>query len=337
MTESHINRYFFITILLAASVLGVLLLWPFITVILLSVALSVVFYPVFRWFNKKVTGNRQWLSSLFTVILFILILCVPLFTIGITVFKQSQGIYNWIVEHGSLNEMVGRIEHALYRIFPAGSVSLEERVTEMVGSFTAGIGSIFSATITTIFSLFLVILSMFYFLKDGSHWKQTVLRMSPLANESNEKIIERLRSSVNGILKGYLLIAVIQGVLMGIGLWIFGVPNPALFGVLAGVASLIPTIGTALVSIPAIMYLFAAGDTAQAIGLAAWAAVLVGTIDNLLNPIVVGRKIEIHPLLVLFAVLGGIILMGPVGILIGPLIISFIYALTSVYREEMKR
>ncbi len=123
---------------------------------------------------------------------------------------------------------------------------------------------------------------------------------------------------------------------MGVGLWIFGVPNPALWGVLTGIASLVPTIGTALVAIPAILFLFAIGNNGAALGLSIWSVIIVGTIDNLLNPIIVGNKIDVPPLLILFAVLGGIALMGPVGILIGPLTVSFLYTLVSIYRTRFQ-
>jgi predicted PurR-regulated permease PerM len=175
---------------------------------------------------------------------------------------------------------------------------------------------------------------MFYFLKEGTKWKNIILHFSPLSDESGNKILDKLHIAVNGIIKGYLLIAVVQGVLMGLGLLIFGVPNAALWGVLTAVASLIPTVGTALVSVPAVLFLFILGKNGAAIGLAIWAGALVGTIDNMLSPLFVGKKIAIHPLLVLFSVLGGIALMGPIGILVGPLVISFMYALASVYKTE---
>jgi predicted PurR-regulated permease PerM len=96
----------------------------------------------------------------------------------------------------------------------------------------------------------------------------------------------------------------------------------------------VPSVGTGLVAIPAILYLFAIGHAGAAIGLAIWSALLVGTIDNLLNPIVVGKNINVPPLLILFSVLGGISLLGPVGILIGPLTVSLLYALVSLYRHR---
>ena len=155
-----------------------------------------------------------------------------------------------------------------------------------------------------------------------------------MSDKDEQKIINRLTQTIGGVIKGSLLIALIQGILSGVGLTIFGVPNPALWGVVAGITSLIPFAGTAFVSVPAVIFLYATGHMPQAIGLAVWATVIVGLIDNFLGPIIVGRQVKIPQFLILFSVLGGISLLGPVGILIGPLTIGLLYTLISMYRNE---
>lgn len=124
---------------------------------------------------------------------------------------------------------------------------------------------------------------------------------------------------------------------MGLGLWAFGVPNPALWGTVAMFTSLLPTIGTAFVSIPAIIFLFFTGDLMNAVGLTIWSAIIVGTVDNFLAPFIVGKTINIPALLILFSVLGGISFLGPAGILVGPLTVSLLYTLISIYRNEFKQ
>jgi predicted PurR-regulated permease PerM len=328
------KKYVFFALFLVASGLFISMLWPFATVILLSLALTSVFTPLYQWFNRRITRGIGWVAALLTVICFILILCVPIFVIGSAVFTQSQNLTQWVVENGGVDKVTTAINQLISRFFPA-SIDVSSNISTLVARATSGIGSIFTATIATIFSLLLVALCMFYLLKDGKQWKGMFVNISPLSDSSSNQIIQKLRLAANGIIKGYLLIAVAQGLLMGFGMYVFGIPHAALWGVVAGVASLIPTIGTSLVSLPAIIFLVAVGRDAAAVGFALWAALLVGTLDNFLNPLIVGRSIDIHPLLVLFAVLGGIALMGPVGILIGPLVVSFIYALMSVYKTEM--
>lgn len=332
MHEHSTRKYFFIGLLFLSIVIALLVLWPFAKIIILSIALSAVLFPIYRFLLRYL--KVSWVASLFTIIVFIGVLCIPLFTIGTLVFNQSQNLSHWIADQGGLDNITRVFNRSISNLVPGGTINLKDSIASIAHTFTTGLGTAFTATLTTLFSFLLVILSVFYFLKDGMHWKQTILRLSPLSDESGHKIIDKLNAAVNGIVKGYLFVGLIQGILMGIGLSIFGVPNAALWGVFAGIASLVPTIGTALVSVPAIVFLFVMGRNGAAIGLAVWATALVGMVDNFLNPIIVGKKIEIHPLLVLFSVLGGIAFMGPLGILIGPLTISFMYALVSVYKTE---
>ena len=168
-------------------------------------------------------------------------------------------------------------------------------------------------------------------------WKKFVVLISPLKDADDDKIINKLKKTISGVLSGTLFISLVQGLLMGIGLAVFNVPNPALWGVVAGLASLIPTFGTAFVSVPAMIFLYMTGHTGGAIGLLVWSMLLVGTIDNFLSPMIVGRKINIPEIVILFSVLGGIVLLGPVGILIGPITVSLLYTLITMYRNEFQQ
>ncbi len=334
MHDNSMKKYVFFALFVVAAVLAISMLWPFLTVIVFSLALSAVFYPSYRWLNKHVARGRSWLAALLTVIFFVLILCIPLFFIGSIIFSQSQNLAQWLTQSGGLDTLTGSVNHFLSRFIPSG-VDISGNVAGIVGRISSSLGTIFSTTISGVFSLLLVILSMFYLLKDGKQWKEILIGISPLSDSASHAIIGKMTAAANGIIRGYLLIGLIQGVLMGVGMYLFGVPHAALWGTLAGIASLVPTIGTALVSVPVILFLIAGGESGAAIGFGVWAAVLVGSIDNILNPLIVGRTIAIHPLLVLFSVLGGIALMGPVGILIGPLVIAFLYALVAVYKTEV--
>jgi predicted PurR-regulated permease PerM len=337
MEPRFTKHLIYIGMFIIALAFGVLLMWPFLIVIILSAALAVVFTPVQRWYLKKITRGNAWLAALLSILTFLIAICGPLALIGISVFHQAQGIYLSLAEQTSTSELISRVNGTINHYFPWSNFRIEDRALGIAGAVTSRLGDIVSFVFETLFSLFLVILAMFYFLKDGARWRSSIIKNSPLSDDSTNRVMQKLSHAVNGVIKGYLLIGVLQGVLLGLGLWLFGIPNPALWGVFAGIASLIPTIGTALVSVPAVIFLFSVGNTAAAIGLAVWSGFLVGLIDNLLSPVIVGRKIDIHPMFILFSVLGGIALMGPAGILIGPLVVSFIYALTSVYSSEMKQ
>ena len=335
MQSKIIEKYFFFGLLSAVLVFAFFIFRPFWIILILGGSFSIVLYPIYKWLNRNKLPN--WLASVITVLFFIIVLCIPLFGVGSIVFNQSLNLYHSVLGNGNVTPFISSIGDKINKVLPHGiTFDINEKISTFISFLTNNIANIFSTTISAIFSFVLLLLTIFYFLKDGEGWKKTLLHLSPLSSTADEKILAKLSHTINGVLKGYLLIAFIQGTLMGIGLTIFHVPNPAIWAVIAGIAAIIPPLGTAVVSVPAVLFLFFTGHTGLAIGLLIWAILIVGTGDNVLNPYIVGHRIDIPPFLILFSVLGGISLLGPVGILIGPLTVSLLYTLTEIYQKEIK-
>jgi predicted PurR-regulated permease PerM len=163
-----------------------------------------------------------------------------------------------------------------------------------------------------------------------------VVLVSPFVDSDDEAILNKLHLAINSVFKGNLTIALIQAFMTALGFAIFGVPNFVLWGTLAGICALIPTVGTSLVLIPGIIYLVLNGMGIYALGLLIWSIGAVGLIDNLLGPRLIGKEIAVHPLLVLFSVLGGISFFGPIGFILGPLSASLFLALLEIYISSSK-
>ena len=336
MQTKSIEKYFFFGLLLATLIFTFLIFRPFWIVLVLGISFSTILYPIYEWFTKKRLPN--WLSAFITLLLFVIVLCVPLLSVGAIVFNQSQDVYHRVINNGDTKPLMDSIEIKINKVLPPGIVfDLNKKTADFISYISKNIANIFTTAISAFFLFLLMLLIIFYCLKDGAEWRKAIVILSPLGDKDDEIIITRLAQAVNGVVKGSLLIALIQGILMGIGLWIFGISNGALWGVVAAITSLVPTFGTSLVSIPAIVFLFVTGQTTSAIGLLIWASIMVGTIDNFLGPVIVSKKINISSLFILFSVLGGISLLGPVGILVGPLTISLLYTLISIYRNELKQ
>jgi predicted PurR-regulated permease PerM len=181
-----------------------------------------------------------------------------------------------------------------------------------------------------------MILSLFYFLRDGKKFIATIIDLSPLHDEFDKKIFSRIILAVNSVVRGSLIIGLIQGLLTGVGFYIFSAPSPVLWGTVAAVASLVPSIGTSLILVPAILFLFFTGQTINALGLIIWGGVAVGLIDNFLGPILIKRDIHIHPLLILLSALGGVAFFGPIGFLAGPVSLALLFALFDIYPDIIK-
>lgn len=335
MEHKTLEKSFFFGLLLLTGVFALIVLKPFLLVLVVGASLAIVFNPLFHFFQKHF-GQMRWLSALLCTIFFIILLTGPLFLLGTVLVHESQTLYTSLISEQGLDPLMQQIQAVVDSFFPFLGINIQEIGVNLASTLSSNLGIIFTTTVNTVISLIFVVLTLFYFLKNGSIWKEAMVRFSPLSNTADEKIMNRLIHAVNGVIRGYLLIALAQGILMGIGLWIFGVPNPALWGSVAGIMSLVPTVGTSVVSVPAMVYLYATGHHGQAIGLLVWAVGLVGLIDNLLNPVLVGKKVDIPALLVLFSVLGGIALFGPVGILVGPLVISLLFALFDIYKTEYR-
>lgn len=334
MQTKIMEKHFFFGLLISTIIFTFLIFRPFWIVIVLGVSFSIVLYPIYAWLkNKKIPET---LSSLITVTFFTILLCGPILGVGALIFNQSQDLYRKVINTDlNTTPFIEKIDTKVNNFLPMGvEFDVNQKATEFVSSLSGHVTSIFSTTISAFFSFILLLLVIFYLLKDGARWKQSLVVLSPLGEENDERIISQLALAVNSVIKGSLLIALVQGILLGFGFWIFNVPNGALWGVVAAIMSFIPTFGTALVSVPAIIFLFVTGSTQAGIGLLVWSVVIVGLVDNLLGPLVIGRKTHIPSILILFSVLGGIALLGPVGILVGPLTVSLLYALISIYRHE---
>ena len=184
-------------------------------------------------------------------------------------------------------------------------------------------------------SLFIFFIALYYLLRDGVSLKNLIISYSPLRDSYDETVFDKLELAVNSVVRGNLTIACIQGVLSGLGFWLFGVPNAVLWGAVTAIAALVPGLGTALIFTPLIIYLFLTGHSAAAAGLAMWGALAVGFIDNMLGPRLIGQGIKLHPLLVLLSVLGGITFFGPIGIFMGPLALSLLFAFLTIYTSSV--
>jgi predicted PurR-regulated permease PerM len=332
MQTKSIERNFFFGLLIATLVFIFFIFKPFWIVFVLGVSFSIILSPIYNGLkNRKVP---DWLASLLTLIFFLIVLCGPLFLIGTIVFNQSQNIYQTVTQGGDTGPFLTTVSDKINDFLPHGvTFSAKDKFAELITIIFNNTEKIFSTTLATIFSFFLILLSMFYFLKDGAKWKKGLIVLSPLADTDDQKILSRLERSIKGVIMGSLFVSSIQGILLGIGFTLFGIPNAALWGVVAFFVSFVPVVGTALVWVPAVIFLFLSGSTALAIGLLIWATVEVILADNLLSPLVLGRRADIPPLLMLFSVLGGVALFGPVGLLVGPLAVSLLYALVDIYRN----
>ncbi len=340
--NNYSTHYFFSGLLLVVFILAVLIFIPFLTPLVLAIALAVIFGPVYRFLLFK--KERSTTAALITLLLVVVIVLVPGFFITTKLYSEVQDMYYYLTEESGrsniitfLNTASEWFSNALFDAYPSISfdtLNVTEYIQRALEWVFSHLDTFFSGVTKVLVGLFITFFTLFYFLRDGKSFKQQVINLSPLVDTDDEMIFKRLEQAVYSVVVGSLIVGVIQGILTGIGFAIFGVPQPVVWGSIAAIAALIPGIGTSLVIVPAVLYLFFTGSTGYALGLLIWGILAVGLIDNILGPLLVNRGIKIHPAIILLSVLGGLTLFGLVGFILGPLVIAFLFVLLEIYKSS---
>jgi predicted PurR-regulated permease PerM len=332
VNHRKLQTYFFVGLLLANSIFLAILFYPFIGLLVLAVTFAVIFYPLYQKTLWLVNGQES-VASFITTTMLVIMVIVPLVTFGFLIFLETRSLYILIgANSGSFSELLtSASERNVHSLFPTLQFDVERYTRQVLNWMVQKLGDIFSSLTRLLLNLFLSIIALYYLFKEGKRLKRVIIAMSPLPNKYDQEIFNRMSSALTSVIKGSLVISLLQGLSTMVGLIIFGVPSAILWGTAAVVASLVPTIGTALVIAPVVTYLFLIDRVGAAMGMFIWGVTVVGLLDNLLAPKLIERGMHIHPLLILLAVIGGIQLFGPLGFLIGPLFLSLFFALLSIY------
>jgi len=336
MNGQKIQFYFLLVTLAVTSILVFFIFRPFLYPLIFAAVFTVIFKPVYRKIESLLHGKRE-LAAFFTVLVVIVFILAPFVILGTQIYGEIKQFYFSFYGNNGEDMVFGAISgliNEIHKLIPASrdfSINFNEYAGQSMNLLFRNIGSIFSNLAILIFDSFIFLISLYYLLIEGRKIKKFIVALSPLADTSDEMIFRKLETSVSSIVKGSLLIALVQGAMTAFGFYIFGIPNPVLWGSVAAIAALVPGVGTALVTFPAVVFLFLSGDFPRALGLMAWGAVAVGLIDNYLGPKFIGNGTQLHPLLILFSVLGGIAFFGPIGFLLGPLTLSLFFALLDIY------
>ncbi|MDP3963569.1 MAG: AI-2E family transporter [bacterium] len=336
MTQRQVQAIFFFSVMVIVGAIAFFILRDYLLILGVALTLAILFRPLFNWFRRVLHLHLGGSAALTTIVMFF-IFAVPLTGFIILLGTEVREVYGRVL--GFLDaERQGTIaasplmhwfaENIRERIANNGSiVSIVEFLSRNVATVFSNAGDFF-------FSTFLFFIAFYYFTKDGNIFRQKLFGISPLSDASEQKIYQRVIDAINAVMRGAIIVAVVQGTLAGLGFWMFGVGAPVLLGVFTTIASLIPMVGTSLVLVPTIAYLFITGSTASGIGLAIWGGIAVGLIDNILKPKLIEQRLKIHPLLILLSIIGGIDVFGFLGFIVGPLILSVSWALVEIYREE---
>lgn len=333
----HTAKWFFIIVSVAVVYLFWKIIQPFALVLIMSVVATVMFAPVDRKLREVVKSPKL---SAFIVIFGVFVLIVlPLIGIGLAVAQQAGDLVNAAIENREFLATLNPTELPFFDLLPtfvqewAFSLNIADFGLQAAGWVVQNISTVIAQTAQFVFHTLIFFIAFFYLLVDRQRLNKLVLELSPFKDSLDKQIIQRIKTTIRGVVFGAIVVAIIQGIVATIGLTIFGVPGAILWGSLVVIATQIPLIGTALIMIPAVIYLWISGSPGAAIGLLIWAVAAVGMIENILSPYLVSGKTKMHGLLILLSILGGIQAFGPVGFIVGPTILAGLMVLVDLYRD----
>ena len=314
---------------------------PFFGPVLIAVMLGVVFYPLHARIQSLV--HRPTLASLASTFLVFLVAAIPLLLLGAAVHRELHTVIQSLREagpEGGLNPYLAHWRDVLLERLGSyanlGQFDLHAallRWAEQASRYLLSIGTIM---ISNLFSFALntvvVFFTLFFFFREGRAIRRTLSELLPFDVEQTELLFTGIGETMVGNLYGSLAVGAAQGTLAGLAFWALGLSAPVLWALATALASLVPAVGSALVWVPASFVLIMTGHWIKALLLLIWGAAVVGQIDVLVRPWVVGAHVKIHTLLVFFALLGGAKAFGIIGIFVGPIVLSFALAVVELIK-----
>jgi predicted PurR-regulated permease PerM len=339
----------FFVVLAALVAYGLLLvLQPFAGSMAWAIFLAFLLYPVHLWLTRKFGRRAGWSAGIITGLTPFALL-TPLAFLGIVFANQARALVAYIQEQNfkldgttliQLEQypVIGPVARLAREQLSVSGTDVQEWLTNSAQAVLKNVasmsGGVVLSALGTLAGFFFMLFLLFFFLRDGKSMFNGLQRLIPVPEEHREQLFDHLASVTRGVFYGIGLTAIFQGVLVGIGFAIAGLPSPVVFGVLAGILALLPAGGAAIVWIPAVLYLAAVGHWGMFIFLLIW-GVIVSTSDNFLRPILVSRYAPVSAFMVFVGVVGGIAAFGAIGIVVGPVFLALVAAILEYFDEKV--
>lgn len=341
--RNRFRQSFVLLMVLSISIVFIATIEGFLAALFLAAVFTGVIYPGYRWLLARFRGHAT-LASVTTLLLVLGAIVVPMIGFFGIVVSQAVEVTNivapWLERqlqssassNGGLPEWVPFAQYLEpYRTDITAKVA---EFASKAGTFLVGsLSKITEVTAVFLLNLFVMLYAMFFFLTSGPVIVRTIMGYLPLSGSDKDNLLEVGLSVSKATIKGTLVIGIVQGALGGLGLAVAGIPGAAFWGTIMVVLSIIPGIGTALVWVPAVVYLLISGETVAGVGLAVWSAAVVGTVDNVLRPRLVGKDTKMPDLLILVSTLGGLGLFGVLGLVVGPVIAALFLTAWTIYGQ----
>lgn len=345
MSQENFNKAFVLLLLLFISAVFLAMIRQFLMTILLAAIVAGLSRPFYRRLERWFGGRSSLAAGATLLVIFFLVL-IPLTgllgAVTAEAIKVSQAVRPWIQAKLSQPDAFTDMLKSLpfYDLVLPYRDTLFLKAGEMVGRLSSYlINSLSSVTVLTAQFLFMTLIllyTLFFFLVDGERILKSFMCYLPLKQADEERMLDKFTSVTRATLKGVAVIGILQGSLAGAAFAVVGIPSAVFWGSIMSVMSMVPGIGTAIVWVPAAIILAGSGSYGKAVGLALFCALVVGGLDNLLRPRLVGKDTRMHELMIFFGTLGGIMMFGLPGIIIGPIVAALVVTVWEIYGVAFK-
>lgn len=327
-------------VLMMVTVTGIyacyLLAAPFFPAVAWALALAVLFTPLHRWFESKIKSPN--LAATGCVLAAALIVVMPAMFVAERIISEASrgaGNVNAMIDSGEWR----RIFEAHPLLAPVGQwierqFNLPEIVNSATSWLTSTAASFVQGSVLQLIGLVLTFYMLFYFLRDRRALFDSIRSLSPLSETDMNRMFVGVADTVHATLYGTFAVAVVQGALGGLMFWWLGLPTPLLWGIVMALLAVVPVLGAFIIWIPAAIFLVLEGSVEKALVLTLWGTIVVGGIDNLLYPMLVGKRLKMHTVVAFVSLVGGLIVFGPSGLILGPIIFTVTRILLEIWSRQ---
>jgi predicted PurR-regulated permease PerM len=344
MTDHNVQRSAFFVLLFAVTVAFLWLIRGFLQPIFWAIALGIIVYPLQTLLVRRLNGRESW-AAVATVVCVVVVVILPLIGLAAAVAQEAAALYQRLSDGGvGFADLYAQAQQrlpsvfALLERFGVDPSRVESQLSEAAVSGSRFVASsavsIGQGTLRGAVFFFLMLYLLFFFLRDGVRLLDGLVRALPLGDARERHLLARFADVSRATIKGTLVVGIAQGAIGGVAFALLGIGAPVLWGTVMAFVSILPAIGPALVWLPAAIFLIVNGRIGAGIVLIAVGVLVIGLVDNLLRPVLVGRDTRLPDYLILLSTLGGIAGFGLAGIVIGPIIAAFFLSTWHMAQDE---
>ncbi|MBI2140202.1 AI-2E family transporter [Candidatus Woesearchaeota archaeon] len=351
--EKEFRKTFFWLAAIAVALAGFIILRPYFNAILGSAVLAYIFFPLYRVILKKI--RREPLAAMLTTAIVVILLLLPLFFIlnalskeayiGYIVAKQKISSTEFLLPQCGTKDIFCQITSSINNFLaePKIRYQLQTGIEKSSAYIITSISNLLLSIPRFILNVSIIIFGLYYMFKDGKRGFSLLASIAPLSEIYKKHLFEKMGKVTYAIIYGYILVALIQGILAALGFYIFGIHSPLILGIVVAFLALIPILGPSLVWVPAALFKLLDAISASnqseimlTILFALYCLIFVSSLETFLKTKLIGDKAQVHPLIILIGVLGGLSVLGFVGIVIGPLILALTFTFFKLYQTDKR-